>query len=66
MQSAGIAYGTATSERLCLSIGPSVQVPLASGTCVRASANALMTKSLTESFQAVLPSLSFGGPGLIS
>src|SRR6266571_568742 len=43
-----IATATPTSECLCLSMAPSVQVTFASGTRCRASASALMTKSLTE------------------
>ena len=45
---------------------PSVQVTLASGTRWSASASALMTRSLTETFHAGLPSLSFGAAALMS
>ena len=45
----GIETAIPMSECLCLSMPPSVQVTLASGTRCSASASALMTKSLTES-----------------
>ena len=62
----GIATATPMSACLCFSMAASVQVTLASGMRWSASASALMTKSLTESFQAGLPSLSFGAEALIS
>src|SRR6266446_4206883 len=45
----GIATATPISECLCLSMPASVQLTLALGIRCSASANALMTKSLTES-----------------
>ena len=44
----GIDTATPTSAVRCLSMAPSVQVTLASGTRMSASAMPLMTKSLTE------------------
>jgi hypothetical protein len=45
-----MATATATSEGLSLSIRSPAQTALASGTCCSASAQALMMKSLTDSF----------------
>ncbi|MNC94221.1 hypothetical protein D3C83_110260 [compost metagenome] len=48
-----------------MSMPPSVQVALASGTAFNAIAIALMIMSLSETFQAGLPSLSLGAAELI-
>src|SRR5450759_3486922 len=62
----GIATATPTSECMCFNIPASVQLTFVSGTCCKASASALMTKSLTESLYAGLLSVPFGATALIS
>ena len=60
MSPPGIDTATPMSACLCFSMAASVQDTLASGTRFRASASALMMKSLTDSLKVGLPSLSFG------
>ncbi len=59
-----IATATPTSEWRKRKVRSSAQTEFAAGTRCSASASALMTKSLTESLKAGLPSLSFVAPAL--
>ena len=64
MSPPGIDTATPMSACLCFSIAFSVQDTLASGTRLRASASALMMKSLTDSLKAGLPSSPFDAEAL--
>ena len=62
----GIDTATPTSACLWRSMPPSVQVTLASGTRISDIASALITMSLTDTFQAGFLSLSIGAAALMS
>ena len=64
MRPFGIATATEMSADLYSFTPSSLHEALAAGTCFSATAQALMTKSLTDSLKAPLP--SFGAPALTS